>query len=128
VTDGTPIPATPEGLDEEAAWAELRARWEDPLAHRAFLSGCGDLDALARAGSRYRAALQATPDDPVAAAGRDEVLKKAAVLGLAAVPRTMPPEPVSPWVKRGILAALATLLLGVVAWTALALVRSGPVR
>jgi hypothetical protein len=34
----------------------------------------------------------------------------------------------SPWVKRGVLAALAVLLLGAAAWTALALLRSGAVR
>jgi hypothetical protein len=128
VTDETPPFAAPAGLDEEGAWAELRARWDDPLAHRAFLSRCVDLDALARAGALYRAALQAEPGDPVAAAGRDEVLRKATVLGLAAVPRTAPPASMSPWVKRGVLAALAVLLLGAAAWTALALLRSGAVR
>jgi hypothetical protein len=128
VTDETPTSAAPADLDEEAAWAGLRARWEDPLAHRAFLSRCGDLDALARAGARYRAALLATPDDPVAAAGRDEVLRKATVLGLASVPRTTPPAPSSPWVKWGALAALAVLLLGAAAWTAAAFLRSGAVR
>ena len=128
MTDETPPLASPAGLDEEGAWAELRARWDDPLAHRAFLTRCRDLDALARAGALYRAALQAEPDDPVAAAGRDEVLRKATVLGLAAVPRIAPPVPISPWVKRGVLAALAVLLLGAAAWTALALLRSGAVR
>jgi hypothetical protein len=128
VTDDTPTLTAPDGLDEQAAWAELRARWEDPLAHRDFLSRCGDLDALARAGARYRAALQERPDDPIAVAGRDEVLRKATVLGLSAVPRTEPIAPVSPWVKRGLLGALAVLLLGVVAWTAIASLRSGAVR
>jgi hypothetical protein len=128
VTDETPTLTAPDGLDEEAAWAGLRARWEDPLAHRDFLSRCGDLDALARAGARYRAALQERPDDPAAIAGRDEVLRKATVLGLAAVPRTEPIAPVSPWARRGLLAVLAVLLLGGAAWTAIAFLRSGAVR
>ena len=72
--------------------------------------------------------LEGTPDDAVAAAGRDEVLRKATVLGLAAVPRTVPPESMSPWVKRGLVATLAVLGLGVAAWTAFALLRSGAVR
>ena len=113
---------------EEEAWAELRARWDDPQAHRAFLNRFGDLDALARAGARYRAVLEGTPGDAVAAAGRDEVLRKATVIGLAAVPRTVRPEPVSPWAKRGLFAALAVLGLGIAAWVTLALLRSGAVR
>jgi hypothetical protein len=128
VIDETQSPTAPAGPDDDAAWADLRARWEDPAAHRAFLSGCADLDALARAGARYRAALQEHPDDAIAAAGRDEVLRKATVLGLASVPRTAPPEPVSPWVKRGLLATLAVLLLGAAGWTAFAFLRSGAVR
>ena len=128
MTDETHSPSAPAGPDDDAAWADLRARWDDPAAHRAFLSGCADLDALARAGARYRAALQERPDDAIAAAGRDEVLRKATVLGLAAVPRTAPPAPVSPWVKRGLLAVLAVLLVGAVAWTALAFLRTGAVR
>lgn len=128
MTDETPTSTPPDGLDEEAAWAGLRARWEDPLAHRDFLSRCGDLEALTRAGARYRAALQERPDDPVAIAGRDEVVRKATVLGLSAVPRTEPIAPVSPWVRRGLLAALAVLLLGAAAWTAIAVLRSGAVR
>lgn len=127
----TTAPA-PAGADadagEDEAWAALRARWSDPLAHREFLLHFGDLEALARVGARYRAVLAATPDDPMAAAGRDEVLRKAAILGLAAVPRTAPPAPVSPWVKRGVVATLIVLGLGVAAWVALALLRSGAVR
>jgi hypothetical protein len=128
VTDETQTRSTPACPDDDAAWAGLRARWDDPAAHRAFLSGCADLEALARAGARYRAALQERPDDAIAAAGRDEVLRKATVLGLSAVPRTTPPAPVSPWVKRGLLAVLAILLVGAVAWTALAFLRTGAVR
>jgi hypothetical protein len=34
----------------------------------------------------------------------------------------------SPWVKRGVLAGAGVLLLGLAAWTALALLRSGAIR
>jgi hypothetical protein len=128
VTAETHSPSALASPDHDAAWASLRARWDDPAAHRAFLAACADLDALARAGARYRAALQETPDDAIAAAGRDEVLRKATVLGLASVPRTAPPAPVSPWVKRGLLSVLALLLAGAAGWTAIAFLRSGAVR
>lgn len=127
MTDTSPIDAPPPDPGEEQAWAALRARWDDPQAHREFLLRSGDLGALARAGARYREVLQARPDDAMAAAGRDEVLRKATILGLAAVPRTVP-APVSPWVKRGLVAILVVLGLGIAGWTVLALLRSGAVR
>ncbi len=122
-----PIAGPSDPLEEEA-WALLLARWNDPQAHRAFLARFGDLEALARAGARYRSVLERSPDDAVAAAGRDEVLRKATVIGLAAVPRSVAPEPTTPWVKRGLLAALAILGLGLAVWAALALLRTGAVR
>lgn len=128
MNDETPFATAPAGPGEDEAWAELQARWEDPQAHRAFLARFGDLEALARAGARYRSVLERTPDDAPAAAGRDEVLRKATVLGLAAVPRTVPPAPASPWVKRGLLAVLSLLGVGLAAWAALAFLRSGALR
>jgi hypothetical protein len=128
VTDAIGPTAAQAGPGEDEAWDELRARWADPQAHRAFLARCGDLEALARAGARYRAVLESTPGDAIAAAGRDEVLRKATVLGLAAMPRTAVPEPVSPWVKRGLLAVLAALGTGIAAWVVLGLLRSGAAR
>ena len=118
------------GAAEEEAWAELRTRWDDPLAHRAFLSRFGDLEALARAGARYRAVLATTPDDPVAAAGRDEVLRKATILGLAALPRTAPPSRDSPWVKRSAIGLLVLVLVGAaaIAWAVTVLLRIGAAR
>ncbi len=128
MTDDTSFPASPAGAGEEAAWAELCARWADPLAHRAFLARFVDLEGLARAGARYRAVLETTPDDPIAAAGRDEVLRKATLLGLAAIPRTVPPSPISPWVKRGVVTALVILAIGVAAWVVLSMLRAGAGR
>jgi hypothetical protein len=122
--DGAPSP----DADPGPAWTELRGRWGDEEAHRAFLSRANDLDALAGAGARYREVLASDPGDAVALRGRDEVLRKATVLGLAAVPRTAPPSQMSPWVKRGVLAGAGVLLLGLAAWTALALLRSGAIR
>jgi ferric-dicitrate binding protein FerR (iron transport regulator) len=128
VTGDPPNGAPSPDADPEAAWAELRARWGDEEAHRAFLSRANDLDALAGAGARYREVLASDPGDAAALRGRDEVLRKATVLGLAAVPRTTPPSPMSPWVKRGVLAGAGVALLGLAAWTALALLRSGAIR
>jgi hypothetical protein len=122
--DGAPSPEA----DPDAAWAELRGRWGEEEAHRAFLSGVNDLAGLARAGARYREVLASTPGDLAALRGRDEVLRKATALGLAAVPRTTPPSRMSPWVKRGVGVAVGVLLLGAAAWTAMAFLRSGATR
>jgi hypothetical protein len=128
VTDESRAGAPAPGAGEEAAWAELRARWDDGDAHRAFLSRVNDLEGLARAGARYREVLAATPDDAAAARGRDEVLRKATVLGLAAVPRTAAPPSMSPRVKRGLLATALVLLLGLAASAAMAILRSRALR
>jgi hypothetical protein len=128
VTAPPPRPAPPADPAEEAAWAALRARWDDPLAHRAWLSAIPDLAGLARAGARYRAVLLERPDDPVAAAGRDEVLRRATILGLAAAPRPARPPGMSPWVKYAFLGALALLAAGVAGGMALAFLRGGAGR
>ena len=60
--------------------------------------------------------------------GRDEVLRKATLLGLAAIPRTVPPSPISPWVKRGVVTALVILAIGVAAWVVLSMLRAGAGR
>ncbi len=88
-----PSPSSPsENVPaEEAAWAELLLAWDDEARHRAYLARFTDLDARAVAGRRYRDALATRPDDPVAARFRDEVVKRAMVLGLVALPRTPPP-------------------------------------
>jgi hypothetical protein len=119
------VPADPA---EEIAWDELRARWGDPEAHRAFLARFTDLDGLARAGARYRAVLAVRPDDPGALRGRDEVLRRAAVVGLAALPRSSPPPAASPWMRRGLVAVLVLGAASVLVFVVLQLARSGGMR
>ena len=99
---------TPE--EEARGWEELRARWADDEAHRAWLAAFTDLEGLARAGQRYRDVLAADPADPVASRWRGEVLKRATVQGLASLPRTPPRAPVPRWAKRLAVAALGLLL------------------
>ena len=131
MTPETPFPAAasdpagPVDPAEEAAWAELCARWGEPEAHRAFLSRFADLAGLARAGARYRAVLAERPEDASALRGRDEVLRRATVVGLASVPRTAPPPASSPWMRRGVLATLVLGAAAVLAFVLLQLVRSG---
>lgn len=125
MTPETPPPAVLADPAEEAAWAELRARWDDPEAHRAFLARFGDLPGLARAGARYRAVLAERPDDPVALRGRDEVLRRATVVGLAAMPRSAPPPAASPWMRRGLVATLVLGAAAVLAFVVLQLARPG---
>jgi hypothetical protein len=123
-----PGPAPDAPADEEAAWAALLGAWGDEDAHRAFLSRCGDLEALARAGARYREVLAARPGDAAALRARDEVLRRAAALGLSELPRAPTPRRVAPLVKWGVVAALAGTLLGAAAWVAWTLMGLGAVR
>jgi hypothetical protein len=108
---------TPETeIDEGQAWAEVLARWEEEPAHRAFLDRCRDLEALARAGARYREVLAARPDDAVAQRWREEVLRRATAAGLAALPRGDAVVPRVPaWVRPVFLAVLAAITLAA-AW------------
>src|SRR5512145_2382269 len=117
--------AETESDDEARAWAEVLAAWEDEAAHRAFLGRFQDLDGLARAGGRYRDALAERPDDAVARRWRDEVVKRATVAGLAAIPREAPAVPQVPrWVRPAFLgllglvtfALLWALLRALAAW------------
>jgi hypothetical protein len=105
---------TPE--EEQLGWEALRERWSDDEAHRAWLSGFTDLEGLARAGQRYRAALEANPGDAVAARWRDEILKRATVQGLASLPRTAPRPPLPRWVARAGVALVGALLVAVLWW------------
>jgi hypothetical protein len=121
-------PAPPGDAAEAAAWEALRSRWEDEAAHRAFLDRFRDLPGLARAGARYREVLEGRPDDGPAGRGRDEVLRRATALALAAAPRPVRAPVPSPWVKRGLLAALVLLLVGGAGAVILAFLRPGAPR
>ena len=103
---------------EERGWQELRARWPDEAAHRAWLAAFTDLEGLARAGQRYRAHLAEHPDDAVAQRWIAEVVKRATVHGLASLPRTKPAPTVPRWARRAIIALLGALLAWVLHWVA----------
>jgi hypothetical protein len=108
----------------EAAWAEVTARWADEEAHRAFLDRFGDLEGLADAGRRYRAALDARPGDAVAARWRDEVVKRATVLALARLPRTKPPRQLPPGPRRALLLAFVAASVAAAGWVLLEMSRA----
>jgi hypothetical protein len=100
----------------DVAWGEVMARWADQAAHRSFLDACGDLAALAEAGRRYKAVLDARPDDAVAARWRDAVVKRATAFALAQLPRTRPPREMSPWLRRALPVALVWGAITAAAW------------
>lgn len=98
----------------EAAWDELTRRWDDREAHLSLLAACTDLDALAEVGRRYRAVLEERPTDPVAREMKGEILKRAAVIGLAQLPRTKPPVMRSGvWPRRLMLGGVLVLAVAV---------------
>jgi hypothetical protein len=101
---------------EGQAWAEVVAHWQEPAAHRAYLDGFPDLDGLAIAGRRYRAVLEARPDDAVALGMKGEILKRATVVGLAMLPRTPPPALAGGKWKRRLLLVVAAWLASATAW------------
>ena len=111
----------PTSRTEAEAWEDLRGRWEDDSAHQEYLGRFQDLEGLAEAGRRYRAALEERPGDPVAARWRDEVVKRAAVQGLARLPRAPAPRPVPRWVR----VALGAAALALAAWGLLGLAGGG---
>lgn len=92
-------------MSEAEAWAEVLAGWDDDERHRAYLARFADLEGLARAGARYREVLAARPADPVALRWREEVIRRATVAGLAAIPREQPLR-LPRWVRPALLAAL----------------------
>jgi hypothetical protein len=115
-------PAPPDLVEEAeaAAWAEVRAAWDDEATHRAYLASFPDLDGLARAGRRYRAVLAVDPRNAIAARWRDEVVKRAMVQGLAQMPRTKPPRKLPRWVLVTVVGGGAAAAM---AWAAAALFR-----
>lgn len=114
--DPTAAPPAPEHRDEPSAWAEVLARWTEPAAHRAYLAAYPDLDGLAQAGRRYRAVLAERPDDAVAAAMRDEIVKRATVVGLTLLPRTPPPKALPGGWRRLLYWGLGLWSAGAILW------------
>jgi hypothetical protein len=100
--------------------AAVLAAWDDEAVHRAYLGRPMDLDGLALAGRRYRAVLAERPGDALAARFRDEVVKRAMVQGLAALPRTAPPRRTPRWVIVAVVGGGSAVLF---AWAVTALFR-----
>ena len=115
--------AGPESAEAEDAWARVVAAWGDESAHRAYVAGLGDLDALADAGRRYRAALAERPGDVVALRALGDIVKRATAQGLASLPRTAPTRRRSPLVRRLLVALLGLVLAAIALAAALALHR-----
>ena len=113
-----------ETTEVDAAWAEVRARWGDEAAHRAFLDRYPDLAGLAEAGGRYKAVLDASPQDPIAARWRDEIVKRATVVALSQLQRTKPPRSLSPGLRRFLLLAVASGTVSAVIWAYLHFTRA----
>lgn len=113
--------------DEDTAWAELLAHWDDDGAHRAFLDAAAarGLEGLGGAGQRYRDVLAARPGDPMATRGRDEVLRRALAQGLAQLPRSVPAAASRPGLARGIALVFAVLLVLVAAFVTIRLFAVG---
>jgi hypothetical protein len=113
--EASPAPAVPENFgplserSEPDTWAELIGRWQDEQAHRAYLARFCDLPGLTEAGRRYREVLERRPDDPIALRARDEIVKRAAVLALAQLPRTRSPQETPRWVKHALVAVMVLL-------------------
>jgi hypothetical protein len=96
---------------DDAAWDEVVRQWADDAAHRAFLAARPGMEGLADAGRRYRDALARRPGDPVALRWRDEVLRRAAALAFAQLPRTRPPPAFAGLGRRRVFAAGVVLAL-----------------
>jgi hypothetical protein len=57
-----PASAPPPTDPIDAAWQRVEARWDDPEAHRAFLSLCFELERMPEAARRYREVRDGDPD------------------------------------------------------------------
>ncbi len=107
----------------DAAWEEVRRRWSEDDAHRAFLGATPGMEGLADAGRRYREALDRAPGDPIALRWRDEVLRRATALAFAQLPRAKPPPAIAATGARRV--GLALAVLAALAGVALVLLRPG---
>ncbi|MFL5272389.1 MAG: hypothetical protein ACJ79E_10045 [Anaeromyxobacteraceae bacterium] len=117
-----------EPAESEAAWADVVLRWDDVAAHHAFLDRCRDLEGLADAGRRYKAALDARPDDVAARRGRDEVVRRAMALAFASLPRTKPPRSHSRGVRAVVVVAFVAVSVAAAVFVATSLASVGAAR
>ncbi len=109
-----PAPSAPS--EEEQAWSLVLGAWGDESAHRAYLARFVDLEGFAVAGARYRAVLAERPQDAVALRMREELLRKATLVGLGSLPRSEAPRRVRrAIVVFGLLGAIAALAVAFVA-------------
>jgi hypothetical protein len=109
-----PTAPAPSNPSEEEAWSLVLASWGDEAAHRAYLARFTDLEGFAVAGARYRAVLAERPQDPVALRMREELLRKATVVGLASLPRT--PRRELPMAARRLIQAAVVVFAGFLVW------------
>lgn len=82
-----------EAMDEAwlvAGWERLRREWSDPAAHRRLLAEAAARNDFAALGQRYRDHLLRHPDDAIAVAARDELLRKATTQLFSQLPRETP--------------------------------------
>jgi hypothetical protein len=121
----TSSPPAGELATEEEAWALVVSRWGDDEAHRAYLARFTDLEGLSQAGRRYREVLRQRPEDAVALRWREEIVKRATVQGLAQLPRSRPPRPAQPGLRRLLVVGLVVLSLVLAGWLLLSVGRLG---
>lgn len=117
-SEGASAETPPQKDAVEAAWKEVEARWDDPTAHKKFLTLADSLDALAVAGQRYRAVKEQATKDGDAARAAAASKQIDALLGLAmgrvkAVEKTAPPPKRSrvEWIAFGVSTALIAAAL-----------------
>lgn len=91
----------------QAAWKELAGHWDEVASHDRVLAAAAMRGELAAAGRLYRIQLARQPRDPMAARGRDEVLRLAATTS----PLTPEPPPVDPEQAKKAIAVVAAMLL-----------------
>lgn len=107
-----PAPASPE---LRAQWERVLGSWSDATVHDAFLRFASARGELPGAGRLYRIQLARRPADPLAARGRQEVIRLASASAASALAPSPAGEGLT-GVKKPVqlaLAALAVIVLGI---------------
>ena len=120
MSEADPTAPAPSDPSEEEAWSLVLASWGDDATHRAYLARFTDLEGLAVAGARYRAVLAERPQDPAALRMREELLRRATVVGLASLPRTRRRE--LPVTARRLVQAAVVVFAAILVWAVYRLV------